>query len=246
MYSNKAIIGVLVLLSVGLLWGEDTVYLKAGDPQKGQIIGADGVNLLLEITIGSGKGKVPIPLANIQKVEMAVPTELRSLAKSDPAAIITALEPLVKKFKGVPVDWIVDAMGTLADAYTSTGKMEESKALYAQVEQLFPGSKYLIKANVGKAKGLFAAGNLDEALKQLEPLIELADKTAAPTSEEGRLYGEAFLVKGRILEKKNDLEGALESYLTTITSFYQNVDVVSQAEEQAKKLRSQNPQLVVR
>lgn len=246
MYSNKLIIGTLLLLLMGMLWSEDTVYLKAGDPQKGQIIGADGVNLMLEIAIGSGKGKVPIPLSNIQKVEMAVPAELSSLAKSDPAAVISGLEPLVKKYKGIPADWIVDAMANLADAYTATGKMEESKALYDQLAQFFPGSKYLIKANVGRAKGLLSAGNLEEALKQLEPLIELADKTAAPSAEEGRLYGEAFLVKGRILEKKNDLEGALESYLTTITSFYQNVEVVSQAEEQAKKLRSQNPQLVVR
>ncbi len=242
----KIVFGMLTLLSFQAIIAEDTIFLKSDKQQAGTILGVDGGNVLIEVTVGAGKGRIPIPIASIQKIEMTTPSEVLNLNRSDAANVISILEPLVKKFKGLPADWIVDAMGTLADAYTATGKIAESSALYTQIEQLFPGSKYLIKANVGKAKGALASGSFDEALKHLEPLIEAANKTAAPSSEEGRLYGEAFLVKGMILEKKNDLEGALESYLTTVTSFYQNVEIVSQAEELAKKLRNQNPQLVVR
>ncbi|MES2310249.1 MAG: tetratricopeptide repeat protein [Verrucomicrobiota bacterium] len=240
------ILTAVLLLSGRMLRGEDIIFLKTDQQQKGQIVGADGTNVLLEIAVGSGKGRVPVPISNIQKIEMTVPSEVTSVKKTDPAAVISTLEPVVKKFKGLPADWVVDAMGTLADAYSATGKNTEAAAYYSQIEQLFPGSKYVIKANVGKAKAALSAGNTDEALKLLDPLIEAANKTAAPSAEEGRLYGEAFLVKGMALEKKNDLEGALESYLTTVTSFYHHVDVVNQAEELAKKLRSQNPQLVVR
>ncbi len=246
MHLRKFILGIIASLSLGMVFAEDTIFLKSDKKQVGTIVGADGSNVIVEIVVGSGKGRVPIPISTIQKIEMTVPSEISTLNRSDFSSVVTVLEPLVKKFKGLPADWVIDAMGTLADAYTATGKIAESTALYAQIEQLFPGSKYLIKANVGKAKGALASDNLDEALKLLEPLIESANKTAAPSAEEGRLYGEAFLVKGMILEKKKDLEGALESYLTTVTSFYQNVDIVGKAEEQAKKLRNQNPQLVVR
>ncbi len=242
----KIILAMLTLLSFQAIIAEDTIYLKSDKQQVGTIVGADGANVSVEVAVGSGKGRIPIPIASIQKIEMVTPSEVLNLNRSDAANVILVLEPLVKKFKGLPADWIVDAMGTLADAYTATGKIADSNSIYAQIEQLFPGSKYLIKANVGKAKGALASGSYDEALKLLDPLIEEANKTAAPSAEEGRLYGEVFLVKGKILEKKNDLEGALESYLTTVTSFYQNVDIVSQAEELAKKLRNQNPQLVVR
>ena len=242
----KIILAILTLLSFESMIAEDTVFLNTEKQQVGTIVGADGGNVFVEVTVGTGKGRIPIPIASIQRIEMATPSEVLKLNRSDAANVILVLEPVVKKFKGLPADWAVDAMGTLADAYTATGKIAESTSIYSQIEQQFPGSKYVIKANVGKAKGALASGSFDEALKLLDPLIEVANKTAAPSAEEGRLYGEAFLVKGMILEKKNDLEGALESYLTTVTSFYQNVDIVSQAEEQAKKLRNQNPQLVVR
>lgn len=229
-----------------LLGAQDKVILKSGQEQTGVISGANGSNLILEIAVGSGKGSVPIPIANIASIKMAVPSELSKINKSDFNSVIATLDPLVKKFKGLPVDWLVDAMGTLAEAYVASGKAAEANDLYSQIEKLFPGSKYVIKANVGKAKTALNSGNIEETLRLLEPLIAEANKTAAPTMEEGRLYGEAFLTKGMALEKKGDLEGALESYLTTVTSFFHHSDVVKQAEELAGKLRNQNPQLVVR
>jgi tetratricopeptide (TPR) repeat protein len=242
----KMILFAALFLIGKMAWAEDTIFLKNEQQQVGQVVGADGVKVILEIAVGSGKGRVPVPISNIQRIQMTIPTEVTSLNKADSSSVITILDPIVKKFKGLPADWVVDAMGTLADAYNATGKTTEAATYYSQIEQLFPGSKYVIKANVGKAKAALTSGNLDEAIKLLDPLIEAANKTAAPSAEEGRLYGEAFLVKGMVLEKKNDFEGALESYLTTVTSFYHHADVVNQAEELAKKLRSQNPQLVVR
>lgn len=234
------------LLKANLLLAQDVITLKTEKEEKGTIVRADGNSVFLEIVVGSGKGSVPVPIANIAKIKMATPPELVSLNKSDAQNVILILDPLVKKFKGIPVDWYVDAMGALAEAYVATGKSTEANELYTQIEKQFPGSPYVIKANVGKARAALAKENMDEAIRLLDPLIEAANKTAAPNFEEGRLYGEAFLVKGIALEKKGDLEGALESYLTTVTSFFHHTDVVKQAEEQANKLRTQNPKLVVR
>ncbi len=240
------------ILAVGLfsleamLWSEDVLIQKDGTRQSGRILSSDADKVTIEVTMGTSKAVLPIPMSKIDKIEMPAPPELTGLKPGDPALVISTLEPLLKKYRAMPVPWVVDMMGKVADAYNAQGKPTEANAIYSEIEKLYPGSQYLIKANVGKAKTALQTGNADLALQLLEPLIVAANKTVSPTREDGRLYGEAFLVRGEALEKKADLQGALEAYLITVTSFYHHPEVVKQAEDQAGRLRQQNPKLNVR
>jgi predicted negative regulator of RcsB-dependent stress response len=110
---------------------------------------------------------------------------------------------------------------------------------------LYPGSRYLIKANVGLAKGALQEKKYDDVLKLVQPLIDEANKKVFPKPDEARLYGEAFLVRGQAQEAKGDLSQALESYLTVVTIFYQNAELVKVAQQKADVLRQNNPRLTV-
>lgn len=240
MPSFRLSICALVLASTAV-FAQDKIVLQNDQVQQGQITGsdADGVNITLAI------GAVKVPMTQIKSVEMAAPSALEEAKKADAARQVTLLEPLLAKYKALPADWVLDAMGILADAYAVQGQDDKSGAIYDQIRKLYPGSKYLIKANVGTAKTAIRKGNADEAIQLLKPLITEANAQIAPPPDKSALYGEAFLVLGQAQELKGDASAALESYLTVVTSFYANPDLVKTAQEKAAKLRDSKPNLMV-
>jgi hypothetical protein len=227
-------------------FGQDKITRKNGTVQEGRVVGATASGVKVEIAVGTAKAEVAVPFADIAAVQMEVPASVKEAdGIKDPAAIIAKLEAVVNIYKGLPADWVVDAMARVADAYAAKNEGAKSTAIYEEMAKLYPGSKYLIKANVGRAKGALQAGDTAQALLLLEPLLLEANKKVAPTQAESSLYGEAFLVRGQVLEAKKDLPGALESYVTVTTAFYHNETLAKEAAERADKLRSANKNLTV-
>lgn len=230
-----------LLLAISAMHGQDKIALKTGQEVSGKILEvSDG-----SVKVSVGAGTIPYPLANISKVEMAAPAELdKAKDATTPEQSATLLEPIVKKFKGLPVDWVADAMARLAGDYSQMGKEADSSAMYESMVKLYPGSPYQVRAQAGLAKAAFKAGKYDEVLSSLAPLIAEANKTFSPSQDDGRAYSEAFLIQGQALEKQGKLKEALESYLTVVTVFYQNPVAAKTAQELADSLRKNNPQVV--
>jgi tetratricopeptide (TPR) repeat protein len=136
-------------------------------------------------------------------------------------------------------------MGRLADAYTSLGQGDQAAAIYAQINQLYPGSPYTNIATAGQANLLLKAGKVDEALAVLQPVITAADQSVSPAASDARAYAAAFLVYGQILEAQKKFPEALEAFLTVKTVFYQNQALVDQSDDLVKKLRAQEPAVSV-
>jgi hypothetical protein len=195
--------------------------------------------------INIGAGTIGVRLTDIASVEMTVPTEMKLSESAPPDRVIALLQPLTTKFKGLPADWVVDAMGRIADAYAAQNKNGEAAAVYKEMASLYPGSRYLIKANVGMAKTAFQDQKYDETLRLVKPLVDEANKKLFPTANEARLYSEAFLVQGQAYEGKGEAALALESYLTVVTIFFQNPETVKAAQQKADQLRQKNPGLTV-
>jgi hypothetical protein len=238
---SKFVICAGLLLAISPSYGQDKIVLKGGQIVEGKIqdVTNGNANLL------SKNNVFPYPLANVVSVQMATPAELDKVRSGEPAQIVSTLEPLVKKFKGLPCDWVTEAMALVAEAYATEGKDTESTSIYSEMSKLYPGSRYQIRAEAGLAKSALRAGKYDDALAKITPLIAEANKSFSPSAEDGRLYGEAFLVQGQILEKQGKPKEALESYLTVVTVFYQNTATAKTARELADKLRKNNPQVVV-
>jgi tetratricopeptide (TPR) repeat protein len=231
---------------------DDQIIKNDGTIVTGQITGVSGDGSDREVDIISqapngGTAKNIVYLTDIKSVVMAAPDAVTKVQAADtaPADVITALEPEVKQFAGLPADWVVNSMAQLADAYGTTGKPDRASALYTQIHQLYPGSPYENEATAGQAKLLLQQGKLDDAMNLVKPVIAAANQKLAPSTAEGGADASAFLVYGRILEAQKQPSQALEAYLTVKTIFYQNPAFVEQAGQLAKALRDQNPGLSV-
>jgi tetratricopeptide (TPR) repeat protein len=242
-----ALLSLLALAVLGLQGkADDQIKKKDGTLILGQVVKVSGGQVFVNSrTANGGTAQVPYYLTDIQSVIMAPPAELIRVKGASPAAVIAAVEPLLKEYAGVPADWVLDAMGQLADAYDAQGKGDLAAGMYNQINQLYPNSPYQILAQVGKAKTNLQHGKVDEAVAALQLLIDKANQNLAPSPTEGRLYANAFLIYGEGLEAQKKIPQALEAYLTVKTIFYQNPALVDKADQLASKLRQQNPELSI-
>jgi tetratricopeptide (TPR) repeat protein len=226
----------------------DEITKADGSVITGTILGVSGDQVTVESrTSGGGIAQVPYYITDIQSVNMAVPPEVTKVQAQGvpPGVVIAALEPPVKQFAGLPVDWVVAAMAQLGDAYSRVGESDQALAIYNKISQLYPGSAYENVAKAGKARLSLDAGQIDDALAAVQPIVDQANKNIAPSPSEGTLYANAFLVYGQALEAQKKPQQALEAYLTVKTMFYQNPNLVDQADQLAKNLRDHNPGLGV-
>jgi tetratricopeptide (TPR) repeat protein len=240
------LIALAFILPVVRSVADDQIIKKDGTTISGQILGAsDGQVTVQSTTSNGGIAKVPYYLTDIKSVNMAVPADVTAAEAPGvaPTAVITALEPKVKQFAGLPADWVVVAMGQLAEAYSTQGQADRALAIYNQIIQLYPGSAYESAAKAGLAGMSLKAGKVDEALAAVQPMVDKANQDIAPSPSDGALYANAFLVYGQVLEKQKKPQQALEAYLTVKTMFYQNPALVDQADQLVKSLRDQNPGL---
>jgi len=223
---------------------DDQITKKDGTQITGQIVSVSGGQVMVSIhSPNGGIAKLPYDLDKIQSVTMAPPAGVAAVHDAAPAAVIAGLEPLVKQYAGLPTDWVVEAMGQLAEAYNAQGQADRAVDLYNQIDTLYPGSKYHAEAAAGKALLSLKQGKIEEALAEVQPIVDQANKNLAPSPAEGRLYARTFLVYGQILQAQKKLSQALEAYLTVKTMFYQNPAMVEQASQLTGKLRDQNPGL---
>jgi len=225
---------------------DDQIVKNNGTTLTGRIVSVSGNQVMVEShSSNGGIAKFPITIAEIKSVSMAAPADVTKAESQgvSPAVVIAALEPQVKQFAGLPADWVVAAMARLGEAYTEVGQMDQALAIYNQISRLYPGSAYENVAKAGKAELSIEAGKIDEALAAVQPIVDQANKDIAPAPSDGALYAKAFLVYGQALEAQKKPQQALEAYLTVKTMFYQNPNLVDQANQLAKNLREHNPGL---
>jgi hypothetical protein len=243
-----------VVAALTLAWlpalsrADDKITQKNGTVITGQIVSVSGGQVtVMSKTPNGGVAKVPYMISDIQSVDMTPPPALAGAKDQPPATVIAALSPIVKEYAGLPADWVLDAMGQLADAYSASSQDDAANAIYAQISQLYPGSSYTNIAVAGQAKLLLKQGKIDQALALIQPVIDAANKNVAPSPTDGRAYANAFLVYGQILEAQKKFSQALEAYLTVKTMFYQPelAGLVARSEQLAKNVRDQNPGLGV-
>ena len=227
---------------------EDQLKLNSGQVMNGQVLGySNGQIMFATKTASGGTAKLPYRDELIATITMDTPAAVAQVKGAKPEAVVAALEPLVKQFAGLKVPWVTDAMGQLADAYNALTPPQTDKAaaIYTQIDDLYPGSKYHYQAVAGRARIKVQQGKADEAIKDLQPIIDEANKNLAPSQSEGGFYATVFIVYGQALESQKQFEKALEAYLTVKTMFYQNPALAEQSDQFAKKLREQHPDVGV-
>jgi tetratricopeptide (TPR) repeat protein len=238
------VIAPALILSLLRLVADDQIIKTDGTTINGTIVGVDGGQVTVEShTSNGGIAKVPYYISDIKSISMTVPAEVTKVQApgTAPGVVIAALEPQVQQFAGLPASWIVNAMAQLGDAYSQVGQMDKALAVYNKISELYPGSPYENVAKASKAEVSLNAGKIDEALAIVQPIVDAANKNIAPSPKDGETFAKAFLVYGRVLEAQKKPQQALEAYLTVKTMFYQNPNLVAEAEHYSKDLRDHNP-----
>lgn len=100
-------------------------------------------------------------------------------------------------------------------ALQKQGKVAEAAQRFDTLKKLYPWSPKILEANYGIAEADVANGKLDEAMTLLVGIIRAPTATA-------ELRANAMLLGGRIQEKKNAIEAAIDYYIK-IATFYEGV-----------------------
>jgi tetratricopeptide (TPR) repeat protein len=232
---------VAVLLASPGVLAQDKIVLRNGEELVGTINEVRDGKVFVKVSAGV----VPANLVDVVKVEAKMPDQVVRAREYPAEQKISTLGPLVARYKGLPIEWVVEAMSLMAEAYNATGQAAKARTVYEEMLQLYPNSRFEVRAKAGLAGQALDEGKYDEALAMVTPLIQEANKTLLPTAEEGATFGAAFLVRGRALEAQKKSAEALEAYLTTVTIFYQDPSTAKAAQEAAAALRKKVPGLSV-
>jgi len=233
---------VALVSATSTAWAQDKIFFKDGKDQEGRITKVANNRVFMRIP----SGEIPYPITNIERIDMPPPAQLAKAAGLPAPQQISLLEPLVQQFRGLPVAWLVDAMGQLAAAYSDTNQGDKAMALYKEIQSSFPGSKFEMVAKTGLARERLKDNDISGALALLKPVIEESNKTLMPTRSDSRIFADAYIVRGMALEKNSMDDQALESYLAVVTIFYHNPRALAEAQQKADELRAKNPKAMVR
>ncbi|MCS7008319.1 MAG: tetratricopeptide repeat protein [Chthoniobacterales bacterium] len=221
------------------LTAQDAVILKDGSRREGTVLGlADNVVRLETDVAGRGKIQATVPVAEVKEIRMEVPaalekaTELRKAGKN--AEAVAVLEPVVKQFIGLPVEWIQRATLMLVDAQIESQKVADAEQILVSYQKAYPDDSSaigLIRAKVAAGKG-----NLLGARPLISPVIEAAKATKIPTTSQGVLFGQAYYLMGQINENEKKFANALQDYLFASTIFFTDEPTAAKASVRADKL----------
>lgn len=235
-----------VVASAGSLLAQDQITFNTGQPPlAGKIERVANGQVMINIGVGSR----PVPLSQITSVTMAAPPPAYNQALAAYEAreyekALQLLRPIVDQYKGLPTDWVQRGMGMIVDLYLELNQIPRAQQEYAEFEKFYPNAKSSERMVVMKAKMAVATKKVAEAKAVLEPMAKAALAKKEVSAQDGATYGQVFLVMGQIYESENKLPEALESYLRTVTVFYQDPTASAAAQAKADALRDANKTLV--
>ena len=240
LFITGAILTLIPCLSIA-----DTVVLKNGKQKQGTVVGIQGKNLLIQV----GAGKIGLPLRQIRSIDMPVPAQFAkaeaAYAKKDYPVALANVKPVVDKFKGLPLDWAKDALRMLGNTYMGLDKMDMAQETFLAFKKLYPGEAAAGGAEVSMAKLAVANKEFEKAKTKLQPLADAALGAESFSEKEGATYGQVFVLLGDIDLAEENFPSALENYLRTVTIFYHDEAVATEARQKVAALREAQPEIHV-
>lgn len=229
-------LALITFVFTGLSYA-DRIALKDGSVRDGTVVAVEDKGLRFQV----GPAKTLIPMDRIASVEMDPPeayTEaIEKWSGGDQQSALSLLEPVVSRFRGLPIPWAELASAQLGDLYLANDKMEEAKEAFTAFQRAYPDAKNL--ATVGLARLALERGEAGVAKIQITPVVETARKKLAPEGAEGPGFAQACYIMGRALEEEGNLPEALENFLLVQTVYYQDPSTLKLSQQRAQALIDQ-------
>jgi tetratricopeptide (TPR) repeat protein len=220
---------------------QDKIIRKGGQVLEGKIIKGDDKS----VTYTSGGMMAPVLMQDVERIEMESRVNFGEInINENPDAAIQVLQTTLADFKGLPVDWVAQAMALLADAYQAKNELEKANEIYDQMRKLYPNQpQFLLKANLSAAKSEVRQGKTAEASRLIQPLIEEASGKLSVDLQQAALYAEAYLIAGMIYETEAKYNEALGAYVRAYTLYPQAIQTAKEAQSAADQLRKDHPKI---
>lgn len=224
--------------------GADTVIMKPTSPtaQPQSLVGVSIVGVRGGmVTIKNAQAEFATNLNQIQEVRKAAPTEFTQAQRFIEAGELDKALPLMRsvsdRFKGLPIQWAIDATSTLGNIYISLGKLPEAEMAFNDFQQSYPAAGGAA-TGIGKARLAAERGKFAEARAIAAPLVVDALTKKNVSRAESQVFGQAFFVLGKVAEGEGKLPEAMENYCRTVAIFYQERSVVKEAQKRIDDLRT--------
>ncbi|MEI8293793.1 MAG: hypothetical protein WCG66_07350 [bacterium] len=226
-----------LVLSTWTATAQDVIVQKDGQLREGEITGVKPDAIRIKI----GPAETAVPLANVQTVRKAAPTDFdaaNSLWQSGNAAeALAKLEPLAQKFSGLPTPWAERASSMLPELYIALGRTSDAETSFQNFQKFYPkagSSSELLLARLAVAKK-----DLSTARARLEPLVQAAKQTKLPAGAEAVTMSQALCLMGEVQQQTGEKPEALENYLLVTTLFKNDPASLSRAAIRAEALQKE-------
>lgn len=246
-WAAAGIVAALLIASDALA-AQDKITLKAGAPVTGEVIRYNAS--ANTVTVKTAQGEIPYPMANITRVELAERSEVSNgiadaLAERH-ADAVSKLQPIVDRFLGLDIPWVIQAAGVLADSLAQTGNTFESEKLADAILKAYPNSVFRLQGTIAKASTLIARKEYEPALKLLEEVEKALPATAVPDQSTMQILSNLHFNKAQIFKAKGDKARAFESFLTVASLYHEPAKRAAQALAEAEALKKEDPSLAIR
>ncbi len=247
----RRIISLLCSLLLATQWllSQDKIISRRGAEERittGQILGttADGAP---RIRLADGNITV-VQISEVVSIEKEESPEIRTareaFAKGNYEEAIIAAQKIADQFPGLPVAWVVEAFGIVADSHLALKQIDRASEWYQKIRSAYSATQFAVKADIGSAKIAKLNGKMEDAEKALSEIIQRARSTLRPTPTESQVFADAFFLHGEILEQKEQFNEALASFLSIPALYPENPTLVNRALQRAEILSTRHKAVV--
>ncbi|MCX7886388.1 MAG: tetratricopeptide repeat protein [Verrucomicrobiae bacterium] len=175
------------------------------------------------VFIKQEQGEFGISIRDILRIELERPAAydqaVAALRTGKPQDAVAALKPVVDRYAGLPVPWLVEAFLRLGDAYLDLKDTKSAAATFDRLKQLYPSWPQVQAVDVKNARVLLNLQKYDEALKVIKSYLEPQLKKDFLPADQEVIVAEALVIQGDCLLAMQKPYEAMDSYLLVVTLF---------------------------
>lgn len=240
---------VLLLISVLQAHAQDRIISRRGADERittGEIIGTtpDGSP---RIRLADGSTTV-VQISEVLSIDKAESPQIqqarKAFANRDFEAAIAAAQPITEQFPGLPLSWVVEAFGIVADSHLALNQLDQAAEWYDKISKAYSATQFALKADIGRAKIAKLSGDINQATQAVSPIIERAKQTLRPNPVESQVFADAFFLQGELLMLQEQYNEALASFLRIPALYPENPTLSAQALRRAEELTQKHKAIV--
>ncbi|NBQ64366.1 MAG: hypothetical protein EBT95_02230 [Verrucomicrobia bacterium] len=235
----------LLLLAASGGFAQDQLRLTTGEVITGTAVKFDEANQVLVFKFD--KGTLSYQRKQIAEVSLkerpGVAEGRKALEEGNMAEVVARWKEPVGQFLGVDNPWVLECAGGLGQAYLALGQVAEAETLYGKMKKGYTSGPASLRAEIGLA---VATSGRDTAglLAKLQGLEGQLKESLRPLPAEREALAEFYFARGGALEKRGELQKALDDYLRVSVLYPDPPSLGQRSALKAEALRQANKGLV--